>query len=69
MEEYNYEEIPDENFVMTTWHENEPLEEVIGFAKISASHPDVELQNILLLHIASHRNEKNILDIYQRAWE
>src|SRR5215467_8233133 len=28
LEQFNYENIPDERFVMTTWRENEPLAEV-----------------------------------------
>ena len=32
------EEIPDAAFVMTTWHDDEPLDEVFWFAGILRSH-------------------------------
>ena len=34
---------------MTTWHENEPLQENFWFAKEAAHHPTVKLDNILVL--------------------
>jgi hypothetical protein len=49
---FNFGEIPDEYFVMTTWHENEPLKNVFWFAKNSATHPTVDLPNLLILHVS-----------------
>ena len=34
---------------MTTWHEYEPLQEDFWFAKETAHHPKVKLDNILVL--------------------
>ena len=46
-------EIPDEKFVMTTWHEDESLEEVFWFAKLAAEHPDVVLDQQVILHVSN----------------
>lgn len=51
LEGFNFGEIPDESFVMTTWHDSEPLEEVFWFARYSAIHPVIELENTLILHV------------------
>lgn len=37
--EFDYGDIPDDRFVMTIWHENEPLEEALWFAGQSAFSP------------------------------
>jgi hypothetical protein len=50
-ETFNWGEIPDNKFVMTTWHEDEALDEVLWFAKFAANHPNVEISNVLILHI------------------
>lgn len=43
LEDTNFEEIPDDRFVMTTWHAQESLAESIWFAKHVALHPHVLL--------------------------
>ena len=67
LEQFNHGEIPDDKFVITTWHENEPLKEVFWFSKHSAIHPDVDIKNNLLLHISKQNNEKYLLDKYTKA--
>ena len=49
---FNFGEIPERHFVMTTWHEHEPLEEVFWFAKNSAStaSSSVEIADTVILH-------------------
>jgi len=64
LEEFNYAEIPDDKFVMTTWHDNEPLNSVFWFSKHSAFHNDVEINNDLLLHISENKNEEKLLEEY-----
>ena len=32
LERFDFGDIPDDRFVMTTWHENEPLSEALWFA-------------------------------------
>lgn len=48
----NYEDVPDERRVMTTWHEDEELGEVFWFASHRAVHPAHEMRDVLILHIA-----------------
>jgi hypothetical protein len=63
LEMFNYGDIPDNAFVMTTWHEKENLKDLLWFAKYTIQHPDVSLENMLLLHIAQFNQEK-ILEMY-----
>jgi hypothetical protein len=51
LEAYDFGEIPEESDVMTTWHDDEPLREVFWFAKNSAEHPTVGIENTLILHL------------------
>jgi hypothetical protein len=51
LEQFDFGEIPDAEFVMTTWHRDEPLEDVFHFAKFAANHPTVEVENLVVLDI------------------
>ena len=57
----------DDKFVMTTWHENEPLKDVYFFSKNNAAHSVVEIDNTLLLHISRCNMEKEFLVDYESA--
>ena len=59
LEENNYADIPEEKFVISTWHENELLKDVFWFSKNNAFHPTVELLNTLILHISRKNREMN----------
>ena len=50
--DFDFADIPDDRFVMTTWHDDEPLDEVFWFAGYCAFHPDVELQSTIILHVS-----------------
>jgi len=65
--EFNYGDIPEDQFVMTTWHEDESLDEVFWFAKNNAFHPSVELRNTVILHISGQDREKELLSQYADA--
>lgn len=65
--EFDYGEIPEDSFVMTTWHENEPLAEAFWFAGQCACHPTVELTHTLIVHIASQERENGLLSAYRQA--
>ncbi len=60
-------EIPDDQFVMTTWHSDEPLAEVFWFSKHTASHPTIDLDHTLLLHISPESREQDFLRSYDEA--
>ncbi len=67
LKEFNYEAIPEDKFVLTTWHEDEPLSEVFWFSKNTACHPTVDLQNTLVCHISTNNKEKELLLKYAEA--
>jgi hypothetical protein len=52
LEASDYEDVPDEQLVVTTAHEDEELDEVFWFARHRAAHPAHELRQTLILHIA-----------------
>lgn len=68
LERWNYDEIPDHAFVMTSWHEDVPLEEVFWFAKYAAvSYSDVEMSHTLILHISSTDQQEEFKAKYRNA--
>lgn len=48
----NFESVPDDRFVMTTWHSDEPVSEVYWFAGHCAYHPDIDLTETAIIHVA-----------------
>jgi hypothetical protein len=59
--------VPDARFVMTTWHEHEPLEEVFWFAGHCANHSDVDLANTLILHVSPTARRDEMLERFRAA--
>ncbi len=64
LETFDYGDIPDDKFVMTTWHTDEPLSEALWFAGNCAFHPDVELKQTILLHVANEAKEDEMIAAY-----
>jgi hypothetical protein len=67
LERFNYEDIPEEEIVMTTWHEDEDLEEVFWFAKNRAKHPVLDLKETLIIHISDVEKRKEFEGLYAHA--
>ena len=65
LENFNYDDIPDGRFVMTSWHDNEPIEDVFWFCRYTASHPDIELPRAYIVHISDAPREKELLQAYR----
>jgi len=65
--EFNFGDIPEDKFVMTTWHEKDSLSDVFWFSKTNAFHPTVELQNTVILHISRNNRENELLAGYASA--
>lgn len=65
LEQFNYGEIPDEEFVMTSWHEDEPLNEVFFFARMCAFHPTIDLPLLTILDIRKEARETAILSLHE----
>jgi len=59
--------IPDDQFVMTTWHEKESLSEALWFVGIAAEHPSVDLAQTVILHVAQRERKTKLLEQYRAA--
>lgn len=66
LEQFDYQ-VPDDRSVMTTWHEDETLQEVFLFAKTCANHSTVEIGHTLLLHISESAREQELMQAYALA--
>lgn len=64
---FDYEEIPEDDFVMTTWHAEEPLEEAFWFSQFSAIHPSLQLEKTYIVHISSEAKEAAMLETFASA--
>lgn len=67
LEEFKFGEIPEDRFIMTTWHSDESLAEVFWYAKNNALHPTAELEHTVLLHISARAREHELLAAYAEA--
>ena len=66
LEVFEFGKVPDDKFIMTTWHDKEPLSEALWFAGNCASHPDVDLPDTMIVHIAREERRAATLELY---WE
>jgi len=64
---FEYGEVPEDQCVMTTWHEDETLSELFWFAKALANHPTVPLNHTVLLHIAPNGAETEMREAFANA--
>jgi len=67
LEAFEYGDIPDKDFVMTSWHPNERLSEVFWFAGFCAHHPDVKLSDTVILHISDRERGEALLAEYRES--
>jgi len=67
LHQFNYGDIPIDQDVLTTWHASEPLSGAFHFCKHHAMHPVVDLQNTVLLHIATQRDSSRIIQGFVAA--
>ncbi len=63
----NFGDIPEQEFVITTSHENDSLRDVCWFSKNIAFHPTVELPSTVILNISRKNRQKEILASYAGA--
>ena len=64
---FDFGDVPDKDHIMTTWHSDEPLSEAFWFAEFCAYHPDVQLVDTILLHIAEEERKGPMLETYRLA--
>ena len=67
LDEFEYNDIPDDRFVMTTWHEKESLQDVFWYCKHTARHPTVDLKRTFLIHVSPVKRKQELLSEYQQA--
>lgn len=67
IEQFDFQEIPPESFVMTTWHENASLSEVFEYCNNFACHHVIKLERTLLLHISEESTLEVIGQIYRNV--
>ncbi|WP_281859691.1 DUF7684 family protein [Litoreibacter halocynthiae] len=64
LELYDFGDYPEDKFVMTTWHDEETLEETIEFAKHCTEYSDVTLDDIIVLDFAGQERGELIEQLY-----
>jgi hypothetical protein len=62
-----YDEVPPEQAVITTWHEDEELEEVFWFSRHKVAHPALRQETTLLLHIADSSRQEELEALFRGA--
>jgi hypothetical protein len=67
LERFDYEDFPEEELVMTTWHEDEDLEEVFWFSKNCAKHPVLTLRETLIIHVSEVEKRNELEGLYANA--
>lgn len=63
----SFDEIHDDKFVMTTWHEHESLSETLWFAAHTAFHPRVPLDDLIIIDIGPDERKTQVLAAYSAA--
>ena len=61
------DEAPEEQFVMTTWHNDESLEEVFWFAQTCAYDPYDLIKNTLVVHVGRRDREREFQALFEQA--
>lgn len=64
LDQFDFDDIPDDRSVMTTWHEDEPLAEVFWFCIHCAEHATVEVKTTVIVHIAAEGRPTEMLEAF-----
>lgn len=67
LKRFDYGDIPEAEFVMTTWHEGDPLSDVLFYLKNNAIHSVTDTRFTVIVHIASAAREQEMLAAYADA--
>lgn len=67
LEEFDFREIPEDRFVMTTWHDSQTLPEVFEFAKVHARHPKRGLDHVLVVHLGSDDKHVTFKELFENS--
>lgn len=66
---WDFADVPEENSILTTWHEGESLAETFWFAHRCAFHPLVPLPDALIVHIAPEPRSEGLLTLWAKTLE
>jgi hypothetical protein len=64
---HDYDIKSDDDLIMTTWHEDDSLDEVFWFAKTSAEHPTIKVDRTLIIDINESTRRDLMIDRFQKA--
>jgi hypothetical protein len=64
----DYQAVSEDKFVVTTWHEDDSIEDVFWYAKFTDSHNVYELSNLVVIHIAQEPRF-DFSEIYEKTSE
>jgi hypothetical protein len=64
---FDYGQIPEDDFVMTTWHADEPLEEAFWYSVHAAMHASLDLRKTYIIHIAPSARESELMKTFRDA--
>lgn len=68
LQQHDFGPIPDEDFVMTTWHREESLAEIFWFATFSGREwTDISISTFLILHVGQEERRAELLDLFANA--
>lgn len=67
LEAFQFQHIPDEGFVMTTWHEGETLADTFWYALRPAVHPTVDIDCIVIVDISPNERRAEMLSLFELA--
>lgn len=66
---FDFGEAPEDDFVMTTWHDKDSLMDTFWFSTHAAMHPSLNLEQIYIIHIAPSERSDEILQTFRDAQE
>ncbi|MEP6343998.1 MAG: hypothetical protein ABJ275_11860 [Maricaulaceae bacterium] len=70
LEAFDWGDIPDNKMIMTTWHDDETLSDVLWSAKHSIFHPPESVINhLIILDISNEPRENYLIDLFNTACE
>lgn len=67
LRKYDFADISDDQFVMTTWHDDDLMIEVFEFSHLCAHHPTIELSTVRIVDISAFERRAEISSSYEHA--
>lgn len=67
LEAFNYDEVPDDQVIVTTSHADEELSDVFWYCRHRARHPVHELAHTVILHISGEIKKTEFEELYADA--